>query len=55
MENQRLANLAAGASLSNNQPEDLGRLRAEAAALRQQTGAVATLREENRRLKAAAA
>jgi RNA polymerase sigma factor (sigma-70 family) len=54
-ENQRLANLAAGASLSNNQPEELQRLRAEAAKLQAQTGAVAKLRAENRRLQASAA
>jgi RNA polymerase sigma factor (sigma-70 family) len=54
-ENRRLANLAGGASLSNNQPEELQRLRAEAAALQPQTSAVAKLRAENRRLQASAA
>ena len=54
-ETQRLSSLAGGASLSSNQPEDLQRLRAEAAALQRQTGAVAMLREENRQLKASEA
>ena len=54
-DNDGLSKLTAGGSLSSNQPEDLQRLRAEAAALQQQTSAVARLREENRRLKAAAA
>src|ERR1035438_6344836 len=53
-DNERLANLAAAASLSSNQPEELQRLRAEAAALQQQASSVARLREENRQLKAAA-
>ena len=54
-DSERLSKLTAGGSLTSNQPEDLQRLRAEAAALRQQTGAVTRLREENRRLKASAA
>jgi RNA polymerase sigma factor (sigma-70 family) len=54
-DNERLSKLAAGSSLNSNQPEDLRRLRAEAAALQPQTSAVARLREENRRLKASAA
>ena len=53
-DNERLAKLAAAASLSSNQPEELQRLRTEAAALQQQASSVARLREENRQLKAAA-
>jgi RNA polymerase sigma factor (sigma-70 family) len=51
-EHGRLLKLAAGSSLSSNQPKDLQRLRAEIAALQPQTSVVARLREENRRLKA---
>ncbi len=58
-ENSRLSNLVAQATsnqaLSSEQLRDLMRLRNEVAGLRAQTNEVQKLREENRRLRAAAA
>jgi RNA polymerase sigma factor (sigma-70 family) len=51
-EHDRLSKLVANSSLSQDQLDDLQRLRSEAGPLRQQANAVAQLREENRRLKA---
>jgi RNA polymerase sigma factor (sigma-70 family) len=51
-ENERLAVLAANASLSTQQLNDLQKLRAEIGPLRQQANEVAQLQQENRRLRA---
>ena len=50
-ENQRLSKLAGNTSLAPDQLDELQKLRQEGAALRARTNDLATLREENRRLR----